>query len=120
MQQSSTMADPSLNKSITSTSPVRAVAGTLALSGFAVAVLGGWQAGNPIDVIVIRALVSLCFCLLVGMLAGRFCLIAVSEHLHAYITDRPVPNSNIEVEDLALEIRTKREQQHPTQKILNN
>jgi len=114
------MSNSTLDKSLTSTSPVRAVAGSFALCGFTIAMIAGWGAGNSIDVIVIRALFSLFFCLLIGLFTGYFCLSAVGDYLKSYMSARPVPDSNVEVEDIALEIRTKREQQHPTAKKINN
>ena len=104
------MADPKRATISTTTSPIRAVAGTLALAGFCLALLVGFGAGNPIEDILARAFVSLLGCLLVGCGVARMCDCVVSGFLADYARERPIPNSSVEVEDLVQQIQTEHEQ----------
>jgi len=62
------------------------------------------------DVIVMHAVIGMLLCVLVGGIVGRFCDSAVSSYLADYVTEHPIPDSNLQLEDIALQLRTKREQ----------
>jgi len=103
------MAESERRHSLIATPPTRAVAGTLGLAGFSIAVLAGLSAGNEATEIVMRALVSMAGCLLVGAVAGRFCATAVNESIDAFARRRPVPDSDIEVDAFARRIHEERQ-----------
>ncbi len=100
----------------TTTSPTRAVAGTLALTGFTLALLAGFSAGNSIEDILARAFVSLLGCLLVGSLVGRMCDCVVAGFLADYALKHPIPNSDVDPFELAHQIQTEHEQAANEQK----
>ncbi len=104
------MAESAKATTSTTTSPTRAVGGALALTGFVLALLVGFSAGNSIEEILARAFVSMFGCLFVGLLVGRMCDCVVSGFLADYALKHPIPNSDIDVFDLVQQIQTEHEQ----------
>lgn len=56
-----------------------------------------------------HAVIGMLFCVMVGGIVGRFCNFAVSSFLAGYVIEHPIPDSQLQLEDIALQIRTKRE-----------
>lgn len=100
----------------TPTSPIRAVAGSLALAGYTLALLAGFSAGNNIEEILARAFVSLLGCLLIGVIVARICESVVNNFLADYSQQHPIPNSDVAVQYLACQTQTEREQGGATSK----
>ncbi len=94
--------------SIAGIQPVRAIGGTLALAGFTIALLCGLHAGNPVETIVFRSLGSMACCLIMGLIAGRFCDVAITEYMTTYLRSQDVPQSDMDVIDLALQLQQER------------
>lgn len=65
----------------------------MALAAFAVAVLAGLSAGNPSQDIILRAIVSMLVCQVVGMFIGMMGEKIVSEHVLRYVRNHPVPET---------------------------
>jgi hypothetical protein len=69
----------------------RVVSAAFALSGFSVALVSGVAAGNRPDLILLRALLALVCCQLVGMIAGSLLGRLVAEQEARYREQNPVP-----------------------------
>ncbi|MBL0927102.1 MAG: hypothetical protein IBJ11_05545 [Phycisphaerales bacterium] len=61
--------------------PTKAIAAILGLSAFAVAIVSGLGSDAEASVILLRALVSLGGCYLLGLFVGEAAAVAVREHL---------------------------------------
>ena len=105
------MSDESISKTIASAPASRVVAGSLALAGFSIALLVGLSTGNDFESIILRAVVSLFICFVVGLITGRFCEHVIGEYVRSYVSERPVPDSDVDVEDLANQMLQERMQQ---------
>lgn len=64
---------------MTTASPTKTIASALALGAFAVAVIAGLAVGNPADVILSRALLSMLCCYAVGAAVATMAVRAVEE-----------------------------------------
>lgn len=71
--------------------PARVIAGCLALTGFAVAILAGLAAGNPTLTILVHALIAMAACYAAGMIIGAVAYRAITEHVEHYKTNNPIP-----------------------------
>lgn len=67
------------------------IAAVLGIGAFAVAVLAGLAAGNDPIGVVVRALLAMVACSLLGRLIGMACVQAIGEHLERYAQANPVP-----------------------------
>lgn len=65
----------------------------MALSAFAVAVLAGLSVGNPSQDIVLRAIVSMLICQVIGMVIGMIGERIINEHAGRYVGNHPVPET---------------------------
>lgn len=63
--------------------PTRVIAGCIGLCGFVVALLVGLAVANPLDVILLRAVMSLAACVGVGLVVGYLGERAVRHHIAA-------------------------------------
>lgn len=74
--------------------PSRAIAACIGLLGFAVAVLSGLLSGAGSDQIMLRALMAMVCCIVLGRVilwATRLCL---QEHMAEFESSHPVPDSS--------------------------
>jgi len=71
--------------------PARVISGVIGLMGFFTALLVGLAAGNPGVTIVLRALLAMAICAVVGRIIGTAGEICVREFLKDYKGDRPKP-----------------------------
>lgn len=72
--------------------PVGQVVGAIsALCGFAVALIAGMAAGNPADTVILRALVAMFVCALVGRAVGAAGFAAIRSHIETFREANPVP-----------------------------
>jgi hypothetical protein len=70
----------------------RVISGTFALTGFSVAVAIGLGAANPASIVLLRAIVCLIACMIVGRLVGFAAELVIKEHLDAYRERNPIPD----------------------------
>lgn len=73
--------------------PSRIIAGSFALAGFSAAAIAGLAAGNQATPVLLRAVVAMFVCYLIGLVIGTAATHAVSEHLAQYKRENPVPDS---------------------------
>ncbi|RMH29052.1 MAG: hypothetical protein D6693_02635 [Planctomycetota bacterium] len=73
-----------------SESPGRVVAASLGLSAFAVAIVAGLAAGASTQDILLRAVVSLFVCVLIGRAIAHVGVRAMDEAAHAYRESNPI------------------------------
>ncbi len=71
--------------------PAKVIAGCLALTGFAVAILAGLAVGNPTLQILWHALIAMGACYIGGLVIGAIAFRAVTEHVEHYKTTNPIP-----------------------------
>lgn len=71
--------------------PARVVSSVFGLMGFFTALLVGLVAGNPGITILVRAMLALAICAVVGRIIGTVGEISVREFLDKYKADRPMP-----------------------------
>ncbi len=83
-----TLADPSEYLADMST---KLVSGVLGLMGFSTAILVGVLAGNPGVVILLRAMLAMLICAVVGRVLGAVGEVCVREFVTHYKFNRPVP-----------------------------
>ena len=74
--------------------PERAIAGCIALLGFGVAVASGAATGASGDDVLLRALLALFGCLLVGRVIAWATRLCLAEHLGAHLESHPIPDSS--------------------------
>jgi len=65
--------------------PAKVIASTMGLAAFVIAVVAGLSAENPVELILGRAMVSLCACYVVGLIAGLVAERAVTERIGEYM-----------------------------------
>jgi len=70
--------------------PAKVIAGSLALTGFAVAILAGLAAGNAASTILWTALVAGFVCWVLGVIVGAVAYKAVTEHVENYKAENPI------------------------------
>lgn len=63
--------------------PVNIIASCLAMTAFSIAVISGLFAGNPSDEVLLRAVLSLAGCFVVGVLVGKAAEGAILEHVQS-------------------------------------
>lgn len=68
----------------------KVVSACCGLSGFAVAVIAGLAADNAGDVILLRALISMVACQIVGLIVGMIIERVVVESVESYKQSKPV------------------------------
>ena len=71
--------------------PSRVISSVFAFMGFFTALLVGLAAGNPGIIIVLRALLAMAICAVVGRILGTIGEISVREFLNKYKADSPTP-----------------------------
>jgi len=87
----------------------RLASGVLGLMGFVTALLVGLFAGNPVIVILLRAILAMVICSIIGRMLGSVGEICVREFVTKYKSDRPQPVKPKELVDL-----DKEQQDHET------
>lgn len=85
--------------------PMRLVSGLLGLMGFSTSIVIGMIAGNPASVILIRAMIAMFFCAIVGRLLGAIGEVCVREFVVKYKSDRPQPKKPEQLLELDREKR---------------
>ena len=80
--------------------PARVISCVLGLMGFFTALLVGLSAANPGVIILLRAMIALALCALVGRILGIVGEICVREFLDQYKADRPTPVLPIQLQRL--------------------
>jgi hypothetical protein len=68
------------------------IAATFSLGGFATAAICGLLAGNPAHEVVVRSIIAMIVCNLVGKASASCINYAVEEHLADYTSARPIPS----------------------------
>jgi len=94
--------------------PTRLISGVLGLMGFVVACVVGLLAGNPGYVILLRAMLAMLICMLVGRVLGLMGEICVREYVTKYKSDRPEPRKPQQLVELD---RTKRAHEEVVQRM---
>lgn len=77
--------------------PTKVIAGSLGLTAFAIAVVAGLAAGNQSAEILVRALISMTTCYVLGLVLGAIGQRTIEEHVRQYIASRPVKKRSHEV-----------------------
>ncbi|MEM7229565.1 MAG: hypothetical protein AAF432_12210 [Planctomycetota bacterium] len=72
----------------------KVIAGCFALTAFAVAVLAGLFAGNPMLEILTRALIIMCICYPVGFLVGLAIDHVIAQHVREHAEANPAPDTS--------------------------
>jgi len=72
--------------------PARVISSVLGLMGFFTALLVGLIASNPGVTIMLRALLAMAICAVVGRIIGTAGEVCVREFLNKYKADRPFPD----------------------------
>ena len=67
-----------------SKTPSSAIAGCFSLSAFAVAVVAGLSAQNPVSSILMRALIAMIICYPVGLIIGLICQRLMFDHIEVH------------------------------------
>lgn len=80
--------------------PAKVISSVLGLMGFFTALIVGLYVGNPGMHILLRALVAMLVCVVVGRLIGTAGEICVREYLTKYKKDRPMPELPDELKKL--------------------
>lgn len=71
--------------------PENVTACVLGLCGFSVSAVAGLAAGAGATDVIIRALIAMFICYVIGSFLGAIGMIAVREHLDQYRTENPIP-----------------------------
>ncbi len=69
----------------------RVISTAFGLAGFAVAVLAGLVAGNEPSTVLVRAILALFVCNLLGMAIGAVADVVIRDHVDRYMADNPIP-----------------------------
>lgn len=69
--------------------PTRLTAACLGMSAFALAVLAGLAADNPVDVILMRAIIASLVCHMLGWAIGAVAERAVNDRVEQYVREHP-------------------------------
>jgi len=69
----------------------KVIATAFSLTGFTVAVVAGLSAGNPASGVLLRAILCMLFCHVVGTVVGSIAAKAVTAHLDGYRAANPIP-----------------------------
>ena len=85
------------------TIPSRVIAACFALVGFAAAVVVGAVAGNPVTTVLLRALVVMGVCWLIGRVVGFITSRTVTEHIETYKQQHPLPDDSQSTGEVDLE-----------------
>lgn len=73
-------------------STVKVMAASFALTAYAVAIIGGLAAGNPAGPVMVRAVVAMLICYLVGLALASAAMTAIREHLEESERAHEAPN----------------------------
>lgn len=76
----------------------KVIAGSMGLTGFSVACMAGIAVGNPTNTILMRSLVTMLACYLLGSILGAVCEWVVTSHLADYKAKNPIPQYEPEKE----------------------
>jgi hypothetical protein len=71
--------------------PYRTIPPIVALTGFAVSIVAGLSVGNPGTSVVLRALVAMVMCLIVGELLAMVVRAIAKQEGKAYAAKKPIP-----------------------------
>lgn len=73
--------------------PTKVIAGSFGLSGFAIALFAGLAAGNPAEVVLLRGVVSMIVCNVLGWVVGAVAERTLEDGIKSYQLLRPVPEA---------------------------
>lgn len=74
--------------------PTKVIAGSLGLTAFSIAIVAGIASRNLSQEILLRALIAMFVCYLVGLVLGMIGERTVEEHVRQYIAARPMPDAS--------------------------
>ena len=80
--------------------PARLVSGVLGLMAFMLACVVGLFAGNPGYVILVRAMIAMVVCAIIGRILGMVGEVCVREYVLRYKSDRPRPQKPTQLVEL--------------------
>ncbi len=80
--------------------PSRVISSVLGLMGFFTACLVGLSVGNPGSIILVRAMLALAVCAVIGRVIGTVGEVCVREFVVKYKADRPMPEMPEELQEL--------------------
>ncbi|MCA9297082.1 MAG: hypothetical protein KC983_11205 [Phycisphaerales bacterium] len=72
----------------------KVIAGCFALTAFAVAVVAGLIADNPMLDILARSAIAMCICYPLGFLVGLIVEHVIAQHMREFVDANPVPDSS--------------------------
>lgn len=76
--------------------PTQVIASSLGLIGFIIAILAGLAADNPETTTIVRALIAMFICYVVGMIIGAIATRALNEHIAQYKQSNPMPSDSVD------------------------
>jgi hypothetical protein len=85
--------------------PRTLTSGVLGLAAFMLACFVGLLAGNPGYVILVRAMVAMVICVLIGRVLGAIGEVCIREYVTKYKSDRPRPRKPEQLRKLEAELR---------------
>ena len=85
--------------------PRTLISGVLGLTAFMLACFIGIFAGNPGYVILVRAMVAMVICVIIGRILGAIGEICIREYVTKYKSDRPRPRKPEQLAKLEAELR---------------
>jgi hypothetical protein len=72
----------------------KVIAGCFGLTAFAVAVIAGLIADNPMMDILARSAIAMCICYPLGFLVGLIVEHVIAQHMRDFVEANPVPDSS--------------------------
>lgn len=85
----------------------------MGLSAFAIAMIAGWAALNPLDTILTRAIVAMVVCYAVGQILGWAATKVAREHMAQYRAARPIPTADTSDPDIPDDAQDPRTHDNP-------
>lgn len=80
--------------------PARLISGVMGLMGFVVACATGLMAGNPGYVILVRAMLAMLVCTIIGRILGTVGEVCIREYVMKYKNSRPRPQKPLQLVEL--------------------
>lgn len=78
----------------------KVIASSMGLTGFAIACIAGLSVGNPTNLILIRSLIAMIGCYLLGSILGAVAEWVINQHLAEYKANNPIPEYRAEKEEI--------------------
>ena len=74
--------------------PAKTISAVMGLTAFALAVIAGWAAQNPLATILTRAIIAMAICYAVGQILGWVATKVAREYMASYRAQNPIPQAS--------------------------